>query len=94
MSKAKQAMIRIQQVKSTIGCTEKQKAVLRGLGLRRISAVVERVFEDLQRLNARLPAGRAIPVPRRDALYRASLGGPYGPLAVQGTAQGVNHPAY
>ena len=42
MSKTKPAMIRIQQVRSTIGCTHKQKEALRGLGLRRISAIVER----------------------------------------------------
>ena len=42
MSKAKPRTIRIQQVKSVIGCTTRQKEALRGLGLRRISAVVER----------------------------------------------------
>ncbi len=41
MSKAKPT-IRIQQVRGKIGCTVKQKEALRGLGLRRISAVVER----------------------------------------------------
>ena len=38
---------------------------------RPISAVTRRVLEDLQRLNARLPAGQAIPVPRQSALARA-----------------------
>ena len=38
---------------------------------RPISAVTRRVLEDLQRLNARLPAGQATPVPREAALARA-----------------------
>ena len=38
---------------------------------RPISAVTRRVLEDLQRLNARLPAGQAIPIPREAALARA-----------------------
>ena len=41
MSKAKPT-IRIQQVRSKIGSTFRQKEALRGLGLRRIRAVVER----------------------------------------------------
>ena len=36
------ATIRIEQVRGTIGCTDRQKAALRGLGLRRIRHVVER----------------------------------------------------
>jgi len=38
---------------------------------RPISAVTRRVLEDLQRLNSRLPAAQAIPVPRQSALDRA-----------------------
>jgi putative transposase len=38
---------------------------------RPISTVTRRVLEDLQRLNARLPAGQAIPIPRQAALARA-----------------------
>ncbi len=38
---------------------------------RPISAVTRRVLDDLQRLNARLPAAQAIPVPREAALARA-----------------------
>ena len=38
---------------------------------RPISTVVRRVLEDLQRLNARLPAAQAVPVPRQAALARA-----------------------
>ena len=38
---------------------------------RPISAVTRRVLEDLQRLNSRLPAGQAVPVPRESALARA-----------------------
>jgi large subunit ribosomal protein L30 len=53
MSKAKSTMIRIQQVKSTIGCTDKQKETLRGLGLRRISHVVERQDTPATRGSAR-----------------------------------------
>ena len=38
---------------------------------RPISAVTRRVIDDLQRINARLPAAQAIPVPREAALARA-----------------------
>jgi len=38
---------------------------------RPISTVTRRVLEDLQRLNARLPAEQAIPIPRQAALARA-----------------------
>ncbi len=38
---------------------------------RPISAVTRRVLEDLQRLNSRLPAGQAVPIPRESALARA-----------------------
>lgn len=38
---------------------------------RPISAVTRRVLEDLQRLNSRLPAAQAVPVPRQSALSRA-----------------------
>lgn len=38
---------------------------------RPIAAVTRRVLDDLQRLNARLPAAQAIPVPREAALARA-----------------------
>lgn len=38
---------------------------------RPISAVTRRVLEDLERLNSRLPAGQAVPVPRESALARA-----------------------
>ena len=38
---------------------------------RPISTVTRRVLEDLQRLNARLPAAQAVPVPRQAALARA-----------------------
>jgi putative transposase len=38
---------------------------------RPISAVTRRVLEDLQRLNSRLPAAPAVPVPRQSALDRA-----------------------
>jgi len=34
--------LRLQQVKSVIGCTDRQRQTLRSLGLRRIGAVVER----------------------------------------------------
>ena len=34
--------LRLQQVKSVIGCTRKQRQTLRSLGLRRIRHVVER----------------------------------------------------
>jgi large subunit ribosomal protein L30 len=39
---AEEKKIRIRQVRSGIGCPEKQKKVLRGLGFRRIRQVVER----------------------------------------------------
>ena len=38
---------------------------------RPIAAVTRRVLDDLQRINARLPAAQAIPVPREAALARA-----------------------
>ena len=38
---------------------------------RPIAAVTRRVLDDLQRMNARLPAAQAIPVPREAALARA-----------------------
>ncbi len=38
---------------------------------RPVSAVVRRVLEDIQRLNARLPAAQALPVPREATLSRA-----------------------
>jgi putative transposase len=41
------------------------------LARRPISAVVRRVLEDVQRTNARLPAGQALPLPRKAALARA-----------------------
>jgi large subunit ribosomal protein L30 len=42
--KAKPAgSIKIQQIGSVIGCTDKQRATVRGLGLRRMRQVVERV---------------------------------------------------
>lgn len=34
-------MVKIQQVKSVIGYTERQRATMRGLGLRRIRHIVE-----------------------------------------------------
>lgn len=40
--KTKQTTLRIQQVKSPIGCPPAQRDVLRSLGLRRIRHVVER----------------------------------------------------
>jgi large subunit ribosomal protein L30 len=40
--KAAAGMIRIQQIGSVIGCTDKQRATVRGLGLRRMHHVVER----------------------------------------------------
>ncbi len=39
---SKKSTIRIQQVKSAIGATRGQKEALRGIGLRRMWAVVER----------------------------------------------------
>ncbi len=35
--------IRVKQVGSVIGCTDKQRATVRGLGLRRMNQVVERM---------------------------------------------------
>lgn len=40
-AKPKVKMIRIRQVRSGIGCPEKQRKVLRGLGFRRMQQVVE-----------------------------------------------------
>ena len=40
--KASNATIRIKQIGSLIGCTDKQRASVRGLGLRRMHQVVER----------------------------------------------------
>lgn len=42
MAKRKSGQIKIKWVRSWIGCTEKQRAVVRGLGLRRLHHVVER----------------------------------------------------
>ncbi len=39
----KAAMIRIKMIGSLIGCTDKQRASVRGLGLRRMHQVVERL---------------------------------------------------
>ncbi len=36
------ATVRIKQIGSLIGCTDKQRACVRGLGLRRMHQVVER----------------------------------------------------
>jgi large subunit ribosomal protein L30 len=41
--KAASGRIRIKQIGSLIGCTEKQRASVRGLGLRRMHQVVERL---------------------------------------------------
>ena len=38
---ARKKMVKIQQIKSVIGYTERQRATMRGLGLRRIRHVVE-----------------------------------------------------
>jgi large subunit ribosomal protein L30 len=35
--------IRVKQIGSLIGCTDKQRATVRGLGLRRMNQVVERL---------------------------------------------------
>ena len=35
-------LIRVKQIGSVIGCTDKQRATVRGLGLRRLHQVVER----------------------------------------------------
>ena len=40
--KASASTIRIKQIGSLIGCTDKQRASVRGLGLRRMHQVVER----------------------------------------------------
>ncbi len=42
MAKKKKATIKIEQYRSPIGRTQKQRDTLRGLGLRRIRHVVER----------------------------------------------------
>jgi large subunit ribosomal protein L30 len=41
--------IRVKMIGSVIGCTEKQRAVVRGLGLRRMHQVVEREDSPLVR---------------------------------------------
>ena len=43
MAQKKSGKFKIQWVRSWIGCPEKQRAVVRGLGLRRLGHVVERV---------------------------------------------------
>ena len=42
MAKRKPGTLKIRWVRSWIGCTEKQRATVRGLGLRRLHEVVER----------------------------------------------------
>ncbi len=42
MSKGKVGTIKIQWVQSAIGCPQKHKLVVRGLGLRKLQQVVER----------------------------------------------------
>lgn len=42
MARKKSDTLRIKWVRSWIGCPEKQRAVVRGLGLRRLHHVVER----------------------------------------------------
>lgn len=42
MARRKSDKVKIKWVRSWIGCTEKQRAVVRGLGLRRLQQVVER----------------------------------------------------
>ncbi len=42
MAKKKSGTLKIKWVRSWIGCTEKQRATVRGLGLRRLHEVVER----------------------------------------------------
>lgn len=42
MAKDKGGKLKIKWVRSWIGCTEKQRAAVRGLGLRRLGQVVER----------------------------------------------------
>ena len=44
MAQKKIGTFKIQWVRSWIGCPEKQRAVVRGLGLRRLGHVVERVY--------------------------------------------------
>jgi large subunit ribosomal protein L30 len=41
--KSDKGRIKIRQIGSVIGCTDKQRASVRGLGLRRMHQVVERV---------------------------------------------------
>ena len=43
MPKSKAGKLKIKWVRSWIGCTEKQRATVKGLGLRRLGQVVERV---------------------------------------------------
>jgi large subunit ribosomal protein L30 len=43
MAKRKSGTLKIKWVRSWIACTEKQRAAVRGLGLRRLHHVVERV---------------------------------------------------
>jgi large subunit ribosomal protein L30 len=42
MARKKSDKLKIKWVRSWIGCPEKQRAVVRGLGLRRLQQVVER----------------------------------------------------
>lgn len=42
MSKSKSGTIKVQWVQSAIGCPQKHKRVVRGLGLRKLQQVVER----------------------------------------------------
>jgi len=42
MARKKSDTLKIKWVRSWISCTEKQRAVVRGLGLRRLQQVVER----------------------------------------------------
>lgn len=42
MARRKSDKLKIKWVRSWIGCTEKQRATVRGLGLRRLNQVVER----------------------------------------------------
>ena len=41
-AKAATTVVKIKQIGSLIGCTDKQRACVRGLGLRRLHQVVER----------------------------------------------------
>ena len=43
MAEKTKATVRVKLVGSLIGCTDKQRATVRGLGLRRMHQVVERV---------------------------------------------------